>query len=112
MALGPNQTKWLAALRSGEWKQGKNRLFDGTGYCCLGVAAAVLAHSDDLNRTYPSDALVKDLGLFDSAGSPHDAQGADGEYCLSLLNDKKDKTFAQIADIVEANPAAYFREPR
>lgn len=29
--------KWLTALRSGKYKQGYGRLYDGNGYCCLGV---------------------------------------------------------------------------
>lgn len=31
------KTKWLKALRSGEYKQTTDTLFDGGGYCCLGV---------------------------------------------------------------------------
>ena len=30
--------KWLEDLRSGQFKQGKKYLFDGVGYCCLGLA--------------------------------------------------------------------------
>jgi hypothetical protein len=33
--------KWLVALRSGEYKQGQNQLFDGEKYCCLGVLAEI-----------------------------------------------------------------------
>jgi len=33
--------KWVAALRSGEYKQGKNRLRTDDTYCCLGVLCAV-----------------------------------------------------------------------
>ncbi len=28
---------WVAALRSGKYKQAKNRLRDGDSFCCLGV---------------------------------------------------------------------------
>ena len=32
------KTKWIEALRSGEYKQGREWLLDnGGGYCCLGV---------------------------------------------------------------------------
>lgn len=31
------KNKWLEALRSGEYKQCKNRLTNGRGFCCLGV---------------------------------------------------------------------------
>ena len=29
--------KWIAALRSGEYEQGKNKLRGSEGFCCLGV---------------------------------------------------------------------------
>lgn len=31
--------KWVAALRSGAYRQARNQLFDGAAYCCLGVLA-------------------------------------------------------------------------
>lgn len=35
--------KWVAALRSGEYKQGRGALQDTTGgYCCLGVLCRVM----------------------------------------------------------------------
>ena len=34
--------KWIAALRSGEYKQGKIALLQDGHYCCLGVAADLL----------------------------------------------------------------------
>lgn len=40
-----DKTKWIKALRSGEYKQGRSKLKERTGsitrYCCLGVACAV-----------------------------------------------------------------------
>lgn len=30
--------EWIDALRSGEYKQSRNRLQDANGYCCMGVA--------------------------------------------------------------------------
>lgn len=35
--------KWIPALRSGEYTQTQNRLTDGVGFCCLGVACDVIA---------------------------------------------------------------------
>lgn len=32
------KAKWVAALRSGKYEQGKGYLKDGNSYCCLGVA--------------------------------------------------------------------------
>lgn len=33
--------KWVAALRSGKYKQGTNALHEDRAYCCLGVLATV-----------------------------------------------------------------------
>lgn len=38
-----DKTKWLAALRSGEYAQCAETLSDGNGYCCLGVLETVLS---------------------------------------------------------------------
>jgi hypothetical protein len=35
------KSKWIAALRSGEYKQGKGYLRDGDTWCCLGVLATI-----------------------------------------------------------------------
>jgi len=47
--------KWIAALRSGSYEQGKSYLFDGEGYCCLGVACALVGVQDSLmeDRSWP-----------------------------------------------------------
>lgn len=33
--------KWIEALRSGEYKQGRNQLRTGDSFCCLGVACDI-----------------------------------------------------------------------
>lgn len=38
--------KWIAALRSGEYKQTEKYLYDGYGYCCLGVACKITGTED------------------------------------------------------------------
>lgn len=35
------KNKWVAALRSGAYEQGQERLKRGSAYCCLGVACVV-----------------------------------------------------------------------
>ena len=43
MQINKRQLKeWIAALDSGEYKQTKGKLNNKHGYCCLGVACAVL----------------------------------------------------------------------
>ncbi len=48
--------KWIAALRSGEYKQGFGSLSSTYGeYCCLGVLNVVLGlDSDDIDTHYPA----------------------------------------------------------
>lgn len=35
------KAKWVRALRSGKYRQGKHQLKYGKSYCCLGVACAL-----------------------------------------------------------------------
>lgn len=58
------KAKWLKALRSGDYKQGKSALHNKTDntYCCLGVAAVVCGHK-------PEELITKGLfveGHFDT----------------------------------------------
>lgn len=41
--------KWVEALRSGEYKQGSNRLYSyyDNSYCCLGVACRIAGYSEE-----------------------------------------------------------------
>lgn len=103
---------WVEALRSGKYTQARHRLRRGDAMCCLGVACEISglgAWSDmgiylvqggrDSMMILPEP--VKDwLGLSrtDSAfGSGYDAPQ------LTEMNDGG-KTFAEIADVIEAEP--------
>lgn len=54
------KAKWVAALRSGEYKQGKGRLKNiNNEYCCLGVLCALKTNNPmELERCYPSESVV------------------------------------------------------
>lgn len=110
--LGPNQTKWLAALRSGEYQQGKYELYaDGT-YCCLGVANKVC----NLQEESESSLLCtyEDMGLYSDSGAVKNVSlYGDGEY-LSLveLNDTRQWSFSKIADFIEENAENVFKESK
>lgn len=114
-------SKWLAALRSGKYKQGKYYMWDaGTdAYCCLGVGAK-LARRKVKDRGLPRSKFVSDMpekmwhredgsrgwtvsveGQF-SRSSP-----ADGCVSVNHLNDRWGLTFAQIADAIEATARSY-----
>lgn len=121
--------KWVAALRSGEYKQSMLYLQDCLGFCCLGVLCDVHAketgaghwtHSDDSCgkvRSYitgnqiaddipPANVLEwagligLDVEVFNEDGEPRPIE-------FVTLNDQKGWSFAQIADAIEARlPAA------
>jgi hypothetical protein len=88
---------WCEALRSGDYKQGKGRLYDKrTGcYCCLGI----------LNKLMPEkyiaggcNVLLIETEHFKSyRGRIPKLKGS-----LTAMNDNG-KTFIEIADIIEEN---------
>jgi hypothetical protein len=116
-----NRAAWAAELRSGKYPQIRGQLHDGVGYCCLGVACAmrlepklVREASTEFGAVYEFDGegavlhySVKEwLGIVDFAGTYIDA---DGQYqSLTGDNDHRRFTFAQIADIIEAEPEGLF----
>lgn len=127
--LGPKQTEWIRRLRSGEYTQITHNLRTEHGYCCLGVATEMeLGEPDDCYKGYLSDgsgAIIEmwrgydtelpeevrsSLKFYYSDGGTPDGAEVGHLSSLASLNDKG-KTFAEIADLVEANPHHYFEEP-
>jgi hypothetical protein len=56
--------KWVAALRSGKFKQAQKSLYNNGGYCCLGVACVIHAgkkikpaNDDPRNGQLPEEVL-------------------------------------------------------
>ena len=112
---------WVGALRSGEYKQGRNNLCWKTGdtyeYCCLGVACEIsglgefvlssgltsgylgfiMDEEQPQNATLP-DAVQEWLGLHDSCGFYGGGKGS-----LIELNDAG-VPFTSIANIIESEP--------
>lgn len=97
--------KWIDALRSGKYKQGKSYLKTKDGkYCCLGVLCEIVGvphtpdgrgfkfYFEDANRS--SDALPHP-GF---CGLKPEAQND-----LTFMNDEENKSFNEIADWIEAN---------
>lgn len=87
--------KWVKALRSGKYLQGKGKLESEDSppkYCCLGVLCEVTnSWVRDRNGTLTSSQLCK-FGLSDGAQSE-----------LIRRNDSYSHSFEKIADYVEAN---------
>ena len=132
--MNDNAKKWVAALRSGEYKQTRYKLHAREGgFCCLGVACEVFRQEtgagewdaegiDTLSfRTSPWEqpemmALpnsVKDwLGLNGDEGEfvAVEMEGITGRVgTLSRMNDRG-KTFEQIAGWIETEPEGLFRK--
>lgn len=105
--LNDNVKAWVAALRSGDYEQGTGQLYDGLGYCCLGVGCHVADKMGaNLQRWEENGMLNADgknwLGLQTSFGDFDNDNLAD-------LNDNG-STFAEIADIIESEPLGLFAE--
>ena len=121
--ITPNKTNlraWVAALRSGEYKQGKNRLLDLTNntYCCLGVASALAAEAGVVECLTSEDGDVARFGAIPDGGhlcpEVREWLGTGDALdpvildthplnhgCASWLNDIGQYTFAEIADAIE-----------
>lgn len=114
MPMNPEiKARWVAALRSGEYKQAKGRLRTAdNSFCCLGVLCNLHAQAhpeiaakqqsatrymgdDDI----PPRPVVRWAGLADQWGGNVRIGGKSGE--LTRHNDNG-RTFAEIADAIEA----------
>lgn len=105
--------KWVRALRSGKYKQGKNMLkrVNGAGvahYCCLGVLCEVTGMKSRTSNERPyhvfgrkSVAMLPPTAQIRSGMNSCDGV-LEGDTCLANLNDSG-KTFAEIANIIEKN---------
>lgn len=119
--LGPNQQKWVDALRSGEYNQTTGTLQDDYGYCCLGVACKVAldngvnVNTDEDNGNISGDELsdqkdVKSwLGLYDNQGR---FETTPKQLYLTTLNDIEGLDFNEIADYIEKYSDILFTKPK
>lgn len=100
------KAKWVAALRSGEYKQGKGRLYDArsNAYCCYGV----LRHIADPNDTRGDECSCLKREQLVEYGFPDPFE----RHVLENMNDGmaedgcgngRQYTFHEIADYIEAN---------
>lgn len=91
--------KWVDALRSREYTQGRYQLYDEAfnGYCCLGVLGAVrgFTQSEMKGKSNP------DIGDI----YPKVCDGLEEGFWKALIhmNDSGGKSFSEIADYIEQN---------
>lgn len=67
------KSKWIAALRSGKFKQTKGLLKDSDGYCCLGVLASI--NGNEPNTEGEVEGCWDDPEGFPRSGAWKDADG-------------------------------------
>lgn len=124
--MNDNARKWVAALRSGQYKQTTGVLSRGDKDCCLGVACKVFLHDNPLDLTVSQatrpgysgvtmyDGAITGLPLkvqeWLGVPSPEGNFGEDDDECLSGRNDQG-ASFAQIADLIEQEPYGLFTDP-
>ena len=124
MSMNPEiKQQWVAALRSGEYRQGKHVLHnvDENTYCCLGVLCdlAVKAGVIQLGAVDYNSEVDGDVQAYGGAGdkttlplsvqewaclddfNPDVIDNEGDESSLAGLNDEKNYTFEQLADLIE-----------
>lgn len=117
--MNDNAKKWVAALRSGEYQQGRNSLREGDCFCCLGVACDLFLKDGneirievELDKYMTYDGKSADLpvsvqrwlGLKTSLGK----FGVTHHETLAFCNDNLGLTFEAIAKTIEANTESLF----
>lgn len=102
--------KWVAALKSGEYKQDTGQLCSDNGYCCLGVLCDIYDKEDDQPIDWeggdyylPQD-LQDIIGLKDEDGK---VILEDETTSLVELNDEY-RSFEFIAEVIENNKDQLF----
>lgn len=91
------KAKWIAALRSGEYKQCTQDLCNGEAYCCLGVLHRIVYGKDPGSAWYGYSSDSEESGAIVKRELPDGVRGS-----LIDMNDGG-KTFPEIADYIEAN---------
>lgn len=114
------KTKWLEALRSGEYEQGRGILHDGSGYCCLGILEMCYIGKVETNE-YETESMptpwfwkqIEAVGWDDKVlPNPNDAVLGmiTVPDMLARMNDgenHQDYDFVEIADWIDENIEAY-----
>jgi hypothetical protein len=127
--LTMNQKKWVEALRSGEYKQGKRALCKEGNFCCLGVAAELFKTEDTVIITSKvksvdnlGEPIYINLTSYDNSDSCapnyvvkalalHSDTGGVNDATVTALTQENDMgaTFEEIANLIESNPQHYFK---
>ena len=103
--------KWIEALESGKYQQTTGRLYDGKGYCCLGVLCDVLGCTFEhvsgigyyiqdvsgVDTAILPKTVMEEAGMKSTIGDTYRIENGTSYYTsLVKLNDSG-KTFPEIA---------------
>lgn len=113
--MNDNAKKWVEALRSGEYKQGRGQLCDMKGrFCCLGVACDLsgvgswVAEPDNDRRDYCTASGVPVETFMPQEVMAWLGIAEEAEHRLVRANDNQAQSFSEIADLIEAEPVGLF----
>lgn len=105
MTLNPEfKAKWVAALRSGEYKQGVCFLRNARNeFCCLGIAVELMGLNwqSNLGDCYGHENSDL-LGTLTASERESIGLNDDAHMALFRMNDNG-RSFSEIADWIEAN---------
>lgn len=118
--------KWMRALRSGKYDQGRGLLQDAHGgFCCLGVACEILISKEDIDRdmdrnytgdkqrmtgAIPADQekapnwlkfIDDDFQTRQELVTPLEMMEKDDLVAIPTMNDSMEMDFNSIADVLE-----------
>lgn len=99
MALNPVAKKWVAALRSGKYKQGKGALHQKTGnkFCCLGVLCTLAVKA----KVIPAPKLYQYSKQFSYKGRTGTLPDQVAKW--AGLSSNSGQMFHKYSDLTEAN---------
>lgn len=92
--------KWVAALRSGDFKQGRMRMYEDGANCAFGVLDAIVSEeigiAQNVRGLWISPTVREIVGI--------DGTAKDlfvGKTTVMAMNDLDQKSFDEIADAIE-----------
>ena len=97
---------WLEELRSGKYRQCTGDLFDGEGYCCLGILENVRRRELGKRPLRAYESPIDESILYATTARWAGLEERDPKIKgtpLSAYNDEAKKTFDKIADLIEAH---------
>jgi hypothetical protein len=101
--------KWVAALRSGEYKQGKGVLHnqDSNTYCCLGVLCDLFVKEKNIRDAYCQQRMLSDSSLVTAFDGTTGTLPRDVRYWSGISDDNGQ---FQYDKPIPSRDTSYFRD--